>query len=197
LLADKSDVESFAWSPNGQLIIYTARRQLHLLGLDGQIQPLVTPFKVLEIYQALDNNQLLLSVIHQKQVKTILLDINSKQTKVLYSGEVNWAQLTADNKLYITDNDMQFNQIVNGAIEPIAELKQLKAWSSFFIKKGKMIILDEDKNLWQYELQNKLKKQLLKQVKNIKYMTDIDLNNERFLATQVVSAKKEIVMFQH
>lgn len=49
LLADKSDVEAFIWSQDGNLIVYTARRQLQLLNLDGQTQSLATPFKVLEI----------------------------------------------------------------------------------------------------------------------------------------------------
>lgn len=195
LLPGKYDVDSFVWSLDGQLIIYAARRQLHLLSLDGQTQMLDTPFKVLNIYQYLNNQKLLLSVILQQQVKTISFDINSKQYEVLHTGQIRWAQLTKDDELFISDQEMKINQIAKGIEVQVPELTDIKNWSGFIYKEGQLFILDDKRNLWQYELTRQSKKLILKQIDNIKYMTDIDFKNKRLLATQVISSKKEIVIF--
>lgn len=195
LLPDKYDVESFTWSQDGQLIIYAAGRQLQLLSLNGETQTLATEFKVLDIYQYLKSQKLLLSVILQQQVKTISFDINTKQYEVLYSGQIRWAQLSDTNELFITDDDMHFNQVTNGTIQRVPELADVKAWANFIHKEGLLFVLDEDKNLWQYDLVKQSKKLLLNPIDDMKYMTDIDFKNKRLLATQIISSRKEIVMF--
>jgi len=195
LLADKSDVKTFIWSIDGKFIIYIARRALQLLNLDGQTHTLSTPFKVLDIYQRLAGERLLLSVIHEKKVKIISFDINSGEYQELYVGSNKWAQLTHDEVLYVTNEKNLLGQVINGEIQDVKGLEGVKSWARFYYRDDQLVILDDDNKLWLYDTKSQIKSLLLEAKDSFKLISDIDLDNHRLLFSKGISAKKEIVMF--
>lgn len=192
---DKADVDSFIWSQDGQLIIYGANNKLHLLNLDGQSQVLPLPFKVHNIYQTLDNHNLLLGIVDNQQMKVIIFNINSRQIQNLYTGAVHWAQLANDNTLFISDHKLQFKQITNEQELTIQTLEDITAWSDFILRENLLTILDNNQRLWQYDIKSQSKSLLFKLKENVNRISDVDLEKKQLLVSQVVAARKEIVVF--
>ena len=77
-------INSYVWSLDGMSLALAIRGKLQLLTLDGQAQLLTTSFKVVDVYQWYDNQQVLLSIIEpasdtnkNQQRSVILFDIRT------------------------------------------------------------------------------------------------------------------------
>ena len=196
LLENKSPVDDFIWSSDGKSIVYLANHQLQLLNLNGKTTSLDTPFKILKLYQQLDNQQLLLSVVDGKKAKLLIFNINTGVQQTLYNGYTRWAQLSDNHGLFMADEDMQLNHVTKGIKQPIEQLRSIKTWAQFYYQQNQLLIFDEDNTLWVYNLAQKRIKPLLKIDKSIKHIDSIDLKRQRLLFTKIVSSKREVVMFR-
>jgi len=194
-MANKSGVESFSWLNDGKLIVYISQKQLHLLNLDGETQALAAPFEVLEIYQHLNQYQLLLSVHQDNQIKLVSFDIKSGKVVDFFQGEIRWAQLAGNNSLYITDKNRVFSQVIDNQAIPVPEFLGMLIWAKFLYKDNDLLVLDDDNNIWQFDSTKDVKSHLLSLTKDVKFVEDINLDKKQLLFTRIESAKKEIVMF--
>jgi DNA-binding winged helix-turn-helix (wHTH) protein len=197
-------IDSYVWSLDGQSLALTKRGKLQLLTLDGQAQLITTSFKVIDVYQWVDNQQVLLSIIEpmsgvnqNQQRKTILFDINTGEHKVIFQGFSHWAQLASDETLYYTDWDKTLNLYRDSQTTTFQPTAATVFSSGFMIKYDQLVLLGEGK-VWRYHFEQRLLSSLDIETtnNNISSLSDIDYVNEHILFSVFKNARKDLVMFQ-
>jgi DNA-binding winged helix-turn-helix (wHTH) protein len=199
-----SHIDSYVWSLDGQSLALAKRGKLQLLTLDGQAQLITTSFKVIDVYQWLDNQQVLLSIIEpisvanqNRQRKTILFDINTGEHKVIYQGFSHWAQLDNDQSLFYTDWNKTLNVYHDNKTTILQPTTDIAFSSGFMLKDDQLVLFGQGK-VWRY----KVEEQVLSSIetssksKRIASLTDIDYTNKHLLFSVFKNARKDLVMFQ-
>ncbi len=195
------EISSFVWSKDGKVLVAAVKKQLQLLGLDGQVQVFDAPFKVVNIYQWVNQRQVLLGIIegekNQQQRKVVLFDIGSSKYKQLHAGYTQWAQLDGAGTLYFTDQKTQVMQLKDGKAEPVQGMEKVRAGRRFLYKSGQLVMLNRSKTLWLFNTSSKRLTTLLipKPIDSFWEVDDIDFERGQLLYTWLDSARKEIVLF--
>jgi len=190
-------IGSYIWSTDGQLIIYEADFQLHLLNVNGEQEVLKTSFLVREIYQYLGQHELLLKVVNDNETKIVKYNIDTGEEIILFHGDPSWAQYSADLGLLIQEkNDDYIKQLKQGKLGSLPALNTIKFRWKFLLKNDQLIALDKNEQLWSYDIKNQ-QLNLLTQVNNVKHLDDINLQSHHLLFTRFISSKRELVMFHH
>lgn len=199
------EVSSFVWSKDGRVLVAAVKKQLQLLGLDGQVQIFDAPFKVVNVYQWVNQRQVLLGVIEsvkegektKQQRKVVLFDIGSSKYKQLHAGYTQWAQLDGAGTLYFTDQKTQVMQLKDGKAEPVQGMEEVRAGRRFIYQSGQLVMLNRSKTLWLFDTSRKKLTTLLipKPIDRFWEIDDIDFERGQLLYTWLGSARKEIVLF--
>lgn len=197
-------INSYIWSLDGQSLALTIKGKLQLLTLDGQAQLITTSFKVLDIYQWIDNQKVLLSIIEQasdvnqnQQRKVVLFNINTGEHEVIFQGFSHWAQLDNDKSLYYTDWDKTlhlYRDNLSKIFQPTADT----AFSSGFVLKNGQLVLFGQGKIWRYQFEKRLLSSIetSSSSKSLGSLSDIDYTNKRVLFSVFKNARKDLVMFQ-
>ncbi len=202
--AIKTHINSYVWSLDGQSMALAIRGKLQLLTLDGQAQLLTTSFKVIDVYQWLDNQQVLLSITEQvsetnqnNQRKVILFDINTGEHKVVYQGFSHWAQLDNDKSLFYTNWDKTLH-IYRDKQSTVFQPTAGNTFSSGFMFKGDHLVLFGQGKIWRYRFEQQVLSsiEISSTSKRIAYLSDIDYEHKRVLFSVFKNARKDLVMFQ-
>jgi len=197
-------INSYVWSLDGQSLALAIRGKLQLLTLDGQAQSVTTEFKVVDVYQWVDNQRVLLSIIEQvsgtnenKQRKIILFDINTGEYDVTYQGFSYWAQLDKDQSLYYMDWNKTLYKYLDNQSIVFQPTKDITVATGFLLKDEQLVLLGEGV-VWQYQFeQEKLSSiEVSSKLHSINRLSDIDYANGRALFTVFNNARKDLVMFQ-
>jgi hypothetical protein len=197
-------INSYVWSIDGKSLALATKGKLQLLTLDGQAQLITTPFKVIDVYQWVENQQVLLSIIEQasdanqnQQRKTILFDINTGEHKVIYQGFSYWAQLDDDQSLYYTGWDKTLHLFSDNKSTLFQPTVNIAISSGFMLKDEQLALLGQGK-VWLYQLDKEQISSIDLSSKPhvISYLSDIDYANKRVLFTVFKNARKDLVMFQ-
>jgi len=200
-----AQIHSYVWSLDGQSLALGLKGKLQLLTLDGQAQLITTSFKVLDVYQWVDNQQVLLSITEQasainqnQQRKVILFNINTGEHKVIYQGFSYWAQLDNDGSLYYTDWDKTlhlYRDNQSTLFQPTTDT----VFSSGFVLKDDQLVLFGQGKLWRYQIKQQVlsSMEVSSKSKRIASLSDIDYTNQRVLFSVFKNARKDLVMFQH
>jgi len=191
--ADK-EVNSFVWSPDGSLIIVNSARGLSLLELNGELTPIKVPFDVVDIYHASGESQLLLKVIENNQYAIKLFNFDSLDQETLHIGASQKALLTDHGDLFVIDNKLVLNQIVDGSLLPVTDFKEAKSFSLFQGKNNNILITDSLGKLWQFDINSSSSVLYLAPEKHMGRVSDILLEKNTLLFSKMVSFKKEIVL---
>jgi DNA-binding winged helix-turn-helix (wHTH) protein/WD40 repeat protein len=191
--ADK-EVNSFVWSPDGSLIIVNSGRTLHLLDLNGEVTPIEMPFDVVDIYHTKGESQLLLKVIENNQYAIKLFNFDSHHQETLYIGASQKALLTEQGSLFVIDNKLLLNQVVDDSLLPLANFKETKSFSLFQGKSNNILVTDNFARIWQFNVDASSKSLYLAPEKHIGRVSDILLNKKTLLFSKMVSVRKEIVL---
>ncbi len=199
-----SRINSYVWSSDGQSMALAIRGKLQLLTLDGQAQLLTTSFKVIDVYQWVGEQQVLLSITEQAsgsnknhQRKVILFDINTGEYKVVYQGFSHWAQLDNDEFLYYTDWDKTLH-IYRDEQSTIFQPTTGNTFSSGFMFKEDQLVLFGQEKIWRYQFEQQMLSsiEISSTSKHIAYVSDIDYEHKRVLFSVFKNARKDLVMFQ-
>lgn len=197
-------INSYVWSLDGKSQALAIKGQLQLLTLDGQSQHIATPFKVVDVYQWINKQRLLLSIIEQaatseqiKQRKVVLFDINTGTYEEIYQGFSYWAQLDDDQSLYYTDWDRKLNIYHDNKSVLLSPTSDMTFSSGFMIKHEQLILFDQNK-IWLYELKNRglSSIELPSTPLRIANLSDLDYANKRVLFSTFKKFRKDLVMFQ-
>jgi DNA-binding winged helix-turn-helix (wHTH) protein/Tol biopolymer transport system component len=197
-------INSYVWSLDGQSLALGIKGKLQLLTLDGQAQLITTSFKVIDVYQWVGNQQVLLSIIEQasdanqnQQRKVVLFNINTGEHKSIYQGFSHWAQLDNDQSLYYTDWEKTL-YLYQGNESIIFQPTANTVFSSGFKLVNEQLVLFGQGKLWSYQLGNRILSSvdIATTSSQIASFSDIDDTNKRVLFTVFKNARKDLVMFQ-
>jgi DNA-binding winged helix-turn-helix (wHTH) protein len=201
--APRTRINSYTWSLDGKSLALAIKGKLQLLTLDGQATLITTPFKVINVYQWVNKQQVLLSVIQQtpaqgqnSQRKVVLFNISTGAHQVIYQGFSHWAQLNADQSLYYTHWDKTLHVYQDQQSSIFLPTRGIEFISDFVIKQNKLTLFTQGK-LWFYAFD----KQTLSSIaisappKRIANLSDIDHTNERVLFSTLNEFRKDLAMF--
>jgi len=196
-------INSYVWSLDGQSLALATKGELQLLTLDGQAQLISTPFKVIDVYQWINSQQVLLSIIKQtpteqnQQRQIILFNINTNEYESIYQGFSHWAQLDDNQSLYYTgwDKTLHLFQDEQSILFPATMGMELS--SDFILKHDQLVLMSEGKT-WLYQLDNKKLSNIKTStnLKRIANLSDINFTTKRLLFSVYNEARKDLVMFQ-
>ncbi|NMR26826.1 hypothetical protein HH219_15040 [Pseudoalteromonas sp. NEC-BIFX-2020_015] len=194
-LSLEESVTSFRWTPSGDSLIMVANRKLYLVNLSGNVQPLTAPFEVIEVYQVMDNNQVLLSIIEQGKIKLVKFNIETFSLVELYEGDSILAQLTDKKTLFFVDRKHNLKELVDGKVSSVNLFEQFSIFSLFYRNNNTLFIEDSKSNVWQYNVDEQTKKMVLPSLNEVYEVTDIDMQNKRLLFYRTSTSSKEVVLF--
>ena len=194
LPADKA-IRSFVWNPQGNLLALEINNRLQLMDTKGQLEALDHSFAVLDVFQWVGNNQLLLKVAGDSQPQVVLFDLRSGENRMFYQGAVTWAQWDGQHSLYLTNRQGELHIVREQQPELLTALADSRLNHRFLIEQQQLVYTDGRGGLWQVNLATDEKRRLNPPGQRIQYLDDIDLAGKRLLYQRFVSAKKGIVLF--
>jgi len=193
--AKGKQVGSSVWSPDGNLIAINIDNQLQLLNIDGKVEQVVNSLNLVNIYQWVNNNKILIRTIQNEQSQILLFDISSGKSTVLYQGAAYWAQLDSQQNLYLSDNKGIVFEVVDGEKIQVDKMTQHVIQRTFFIREDMLFFNDHNGGFWQFNLQSSKVLLLAKRNARALRLDDVDIKNKRLLYLNYVQGRKEIVLF--
>jgi DNA-binding winged helix-turn-helix (wHTH) protein/Tol biopolymer transport system component len=180
------------WAADGQSILVNANNTLTQVTLDSNETPFQLEHPVVQLFQwnSEDNSALLLV-----RIKGILkfgeFNLNNSEFSVITDKKVNWALKSEDGRLIYTDHLNRFWQPGPAEDQLIDSLEGKGGKEQRFkIKNNVVYGINEEVQLWSYDL-NKDKFEVLGNMpKNMDSLTDI--NQTDILLTIRIAAKKEV-----
>lgn len=179
------------------MISFAANGRLHIVDLQKQHEKLNLPFYITNVFQQINNNKLLLGIVNQGMRSTVIYDLNDASVKTLYKGAASWAQLTTDNKLFISDFDGQYFSVTDNEKRLLSEINDLYPRSRFILKGEHLFIVDDLRNLWRYHSNSRQISKLMALGNGVRGIDDINISQNKLLLSKVTAAKKEIVLFHN
>lgn len=187
----------YLWSADGKFIVALVNAQLQVLRLDGQSDPIETPFKGVRLYHWIDDNTVLLAGTQNNERQVIAYNIDTGQHSVLYRGFTRWAVYDEDS-LYFTDNHPYIKRYWQGNVSTFEPTAEHSTRLQFFIRDGQLFLVDQIQRLWRIDISSgKAVEVKLLPIGEIYWsIDDLDLAGNRFLFSNIHAARKEIVMFE-
>lgn len=186
-------IRGIDWAADGKSLLVNANNILTQVFLDSTQKSFPIEYPVIRLYQwDSKNNSALLALRIEGIIKVVELDLNNSDFREISDKKVLWALKSEDGRLILYDHMGQFWQ--PGPVEPqhiTALNKQSGKSKSFVIKNNVIYDVNDDNQLWSYDLNNDNFKILGKVGEDVDYLTDI--NQTQLLMTIQVSAKKEVV----
>ncbi|SFC31570.1 winged helix-turn-helix domain-containing protein [Pseudoalteromonas denitrificans] len=191
----KQKIKSFVWSLSGQSIILALNSQVKIINLKGEIENLNHDFEVLNIYQAIGNNQLLMKIVKEQSSELVLYNMSNSEIKSLYKKQLTWAQIDHKNRIFISDKQGNIT-IQNEAKDPLpVNLHGMLSHKRFLIDSDNLIINDSNGGIWQINLiEDHVKRLNDKDISAVR-LDDINLEEQKLLYLRFIAGKKEIVLF--
>jgi len=188
-----TDINGIDWAEDGKSLLVNANNLLTQVFLDSTQKSFPIEYPVIRLYQwDSKNNSALLALRIEGIIKVVELDLNKSDFREISDKIILWALKSEDGRLILYDNMGQFWK--PGPVEP-QQIKALNKQSgkskSFVIKNNVIYDINDDNQLWSYDLNNDNFKILGEVGDDVDQLTDI--NQTQLLMTIQVSAKKEVV----
>lgn len=186
-------IRGFDWAADGQSLLVNANSVLTQVFLDSTQKSFPMEHAVIRLYQwDSKNNSALMAIRIEGLVKVVEYDLNKSDFREISDKFVLWTLKSEDGRLILYDNMGHFWK--PGAVEP-QQIKALNNQSgkskSFVIKNNVIYDINDDNQLWSYDLNNDHFKILGEVGDNVDQLTDI--NKTQLLMTIQIAAKKEVV----
>jgi DNA-binding winged helix-turn-helix (wHTH) protein/Tol biopolymer transport system component len=186
------------WAADGKSILVNANNMLTQVILDPEqgLQQESFPFEYrieqLFHWNSKDNTALITA-----RIKGILtfgeLNLNNQEFRVITDKKVNWALKSEDGRLIYTDHLDRFWQPGPAEDKLMESLEQQGSDKRFIIKNNVIYGINEEFQLWSYNLNEKTFEMLGNTPINVEYLTDI--NQSDILLSIRITAKKEVAEF--
>lgn len=186
-------IRGFDWAADGDAVLVNANGVLFKVGLDGSQQRYELGHPVLKLFQwhSAQNTALVLLGV-EGITKLASCDLNTLAFREIKDGSVNWAQKTADGRLIYKDTLNRFWAPGPAEDQHIEALDgQGKRNEKFLVQGNRIYAINEDHQIWSYDLDTAAFEVLGEVNQDIDYLTDI--NEDELLMSLKVSAKKEVV----
>lgn len=182
----------FDWAADGQSILANVDGQLILVPLAGSEKPFSFNDSVIKLFDWDSDAQRAVVSMRIKGVATFVeLNLADQTKRIINDKKVKWAARSANNQLVYTDQLDRFWQpgpVEDTLIEALAGQGSDKA---FLIEDDMIYGVNEDHQLWSYDLIADQFKLIGNLTKNVDAITDV--KNEQLLMTTRITAKKEVV----
>ena len=192
-LPTDSYVTGIKWSSDGKNILMSANSTLFNVSLDKVQTSIKTSLPILALLHWDDNENSALVFAQFNGVKKLAqVDLISGVVQKLTDKRVNWATKTDSGKIVFTDHMDKF--LISSAIEyqPIPTLDMLGGDNKrFFNKDNKIYGINNQNQVWRYDIQTKDFEKITTLGKNTDNISDI--KNNKLLVTKRQVANKEVV----
>lgn len=180
------------WAADGNSILVNVDKELVKVFLDSTTHPVQFDFPVLQLYQwnSIDNTALLSARIKGVR-KLIELNLNDASYTVITDKVVVWAGTTDDGQLIYTDKMDRFWTPGPAEDQIIGKLEFQGSAKRFVVKNKTIYGINDELQLWSYNLKSEDFKALGKLSNDIDYITDV--NHENLLLSVKIAARKEVV----
>jgi len=178
------------WAADGKSILVNANKELTRVFLDSSYEPVPFAHPVEQLFQwnSEDNTALLLTRI-KGVLKLVEFNLNNSEYRVMTDKKVNWALKSEDGRLIYTDHMQRFWQPGPAEDQLIESLDSQRNKKQRFITKDNVIYgINEEFQLWSYDLTDDTFEILGNIPKTVDYLTDI--NQTDILLTIRIAAKK-------
>ena len=186
-----TQIDGLQWAADGQSVLVNANHVLIQVYLDSNLKRFAFDYPVEQLFQwnSRDNTALLLARI--KGVSTFVeLNLNNGEFRVVTDKAVKWALQTDDGRLVYTDQLDRFWQ-PGPAEDQLIEALEGQGSNKRFIAKGNVLYgVNEQLQLWSYDLDTGVFETLGELPGNLDFLTDI--GQADLLMTLRISAKKEV-----
>ena len=192
-LSSATPVIAFRWSNSGQFILLVAGHQLHILNLNGELEPIKTEFQVLDVYQSVDEHRYLLSVAQGGQRQLIIFDINNQQQEHVFSGYSTHAHV-GDDTVFIVGKNKTVGQLDGHKIKPVKALQGITTSSGVFYRSGEWYVFSNRKTLISYDPISHHVTNVATDLDHIQSVTDVSNEDQQLLYTTKASHREEVVL---
>ena len=184
-------IYGLTWAADGKSILVNANKELTQVFLDSSQKSLSLPHTVERLFQwdSEDNTALLIARI-KGILKLVEFDLKTLEFRVITDEKVNWAFKSEDGRLIYTDSMERFWQPGPAEDQLIDSIRGQGSQKRFLIKDNVIYGVNDEFQLWSYDLKEDTFEILGDIPKNTDDLTDI--NQTDILLTVRISAKKEV-----
>ncbi|AOT08113.1 winged helix-turn-helix domain-containing protein [Pseudoalteromonas luteoviolacea] len=188
-----SYISGMHWDERGESILANVNNKLVQVHINGEQQHYTTPHLILELLHWHRASDKVLTFANIRGVQKLTeYDLKTSQFKVVTDKRINWADKTNNGLLVYTDNMDRFWLVDGIDAEPITALDNQGGDNKRFIIKDSTIYgMNNELELWSYNLINQHFNTLGSLPSNTINIDDID--KENVLITVRIASKKEVV----
>lgn len=186
-----SSINGMSWAADGQSILANVNNSLTLTTLDSNQTSFPFDHRIEQLYQWNSEDNTALVLVRIKGVlKFGEFNLNNSEFSVITDKKVNWALKSEDGRLIYTDQLDRFWQPGPAEDQLIESLNSQGSDKGFIIKHNVIYGVNEEFQLWSYDLNEDTFEILGNIANNVDFITDI--NQTDILFTLRITAKKEV-----
>lgn len=180
------------WSSDGQSILVNNHGELIQVFLDGSEKPFALEKPVDRLFHWDSSKQNVLSIIRDNGIlKFAEVNLTTSDIRIINDKRINWAVKSDSGQIIYTDQLDRFWQPGPAEDQLIEGLEEQGSDRRYIIKDDVIYGINEEFQLWSYDLANETFKLIGDIGNNVDYLTDI--NQDDLLLTTRVSARKDVV----
>jgi len=190
-----SRIDGQSWAADGKSILVNANNMLTQVPLHSeqgsQQESFPFEYRVEQLFHWRSQDNTALITVRIKGILTFgEFDLNRKEFRKITDKKVNWAFKSADGRLVYTDHLDRFWQPGPAEDQLIESLEQQGSDKRFIIKNHVIYGINEEFQLWSYDLTDNTFEVIANTPINVDYLTD--MNQSNILLTIRITAKKEV-----
>lgn len=179
------------WAADGQSMLVNANNELTQVFLGARQKNVPYEHRVRQLFQwNSENNTALVTARIKGILKFGELNLSNSAFRVITDKEINWALKSEDGRLVYTDHLDRFWQPGPAEDQLVASLDNQGSDKGFITKDNVIYGINEEFQLWSYDLNEDTFEILLDMPENVNYLTDI--NQTDILFSIRIISKKEV-----
>ncbi|MEW6982571.1 winged helix-turn-helix domain-containing protein [Colwelliaceae bacterium 6471] len=184
-------IDGMHWALDGASILVNANNSLTQVFLDSSLKPVSLAHPVEQLfYWDSEANTALINVRIKGILRFVEFDLDNSALRVINDKQINWALKTKEGRLIYTDQLDRFWQSGPAEDQLIDALDKHGSDKRFVVKNSVIYGINDELQLWFYDLNEDTFKILGKTLDNYDHLTDIDQTD--ILLTVVITSKKEV-----
>jgi len=184
-------IDGIDWATDGKSILVHENKKLTQVFLDSSLKSFLIAHPVERLFQwNSETNTVLMNVRIKGIVKFVEFNLNNSELRVVNDGQVNWAVKTKEGQLIYTDQLDRFWRSAPAEYQLIDALENQGSDKRFLIKNNIIYGINDELQLWSYDLNKDAFRIQGKTLDDFDYLTDI--NQSDILLTVFITGKKEV-----
>lgn len=161
LITNLAQSQAYTWLNDKSLIVIAHGGGLSIVDLEGNLSPISLPVYVSRVFQAINENQLLVEIDKENKKQLVVININKESINLLYEGKFRWAQQIDGGVTYLTNSNLDLVKIEEGVSEVIVKGQHFQSRRQFFILENYIYWQDQLYDIWRLNLTSGAKNMLV------------------------------------